>query len=138
MSGTKGEVAVKRDGHVHAVAAPELSGPIRVDANSEHVELPAGVHVSYDEQDDGADAEAETDGGAVPARSEVEMHGGIALDREPAMWCSVLSALGFMAAGYLWGTDGDGVLIAVIIGAASAALGYYSTGSFWGWRRAGE
>jgi hypothetical protein len=136
MSGHNGEVAIKREGHVHAVAAPELSGPIRVDVDSEHVELPPGAHVSF--ADENTDPEAETDGGAVPTRSEVAMRGGLALDREPALWCSVLSALGFMAAGYLWGRGGDDVLVAAILGAAAVALGYYGTGSFWRWRGAGE
>jgi len=139
MTGSTGEVAVKRDGHVHAIAAPELSGPIRVDADSEHVELPPETHVSFAEPDDAetdSDVDAETDGGVVPTRSEVEMRGGIALDREPALWCSVLSGLAFMSAGYLWGS-GD-VLVGVILGAAAVALGYYGTGSFWSWRGAGE
>ncbi|WP_338740369.1 hypothetical protein [Haloplanus salilacus] len=34
MTRRNGEVAVKRDGHVHAVAAPELSGPINVDVDA--------------------------------------------------------------------------------------------------------
>jgi len=137
MTGRSGEVAVKRDGHVHAIAAPELSGPISVDVDDSHVELPPETHVSFAEPDDAdPDVDAETDGGVVSTRSEAEMRGGIALDREPALWCSVLSALGFMSAGYLWATDG--VMVAVIIGAASVALGYYGTGSFWSWRGAGE
>lgn len=70
MSSRNGEVAIKREGHVHAIAAPELSGPIRVDVDSEHVELPAGVHVSFADED--TNPEAKTDRGQVTEGNRID------------------------------------------------------------------
>jgi hypothetical protein len=131
-----GEVAVKRDGHVHAVAVPELSGPISVDVDAEHVQLPPGTHVSFQEPDAEEAAAAETDGSAVPARSEIEMRGGLALGEEASAYCMLFAALGLLVAGYTWGNSQ--AIVSVFVVGASIALGWFATGSFWRWRGAGE
>jgi hypothetical protein len=142
MSGRNGEVAVKRDGHVHAVAAPELSGPISVDVDAEHVQLPPGTHVSFQDLDEpdntGTDDDhpAETDGGAIPTRSEIEMRGGLALGEEASAYCMAFTVLGLLVAGYTWG-NGQAI-VSVFVAAASVALGWFASGSFWRWRGAGE
>jgi hypothetical protein len=137
MIGRSGEVAVKRDGHVHAVAAPELSGPISVDVDAEHVQLPPGAHVSFqdpdrDAADDDAAEEAATDGGATPTRSEIELRGGLAMSEHQSEWAVGAAAVALLVAGYLWG--GGDLISALAVGAAGGLLGWFGLKSLVRWR----
>jgi len=135
MTGRTGEVAVKRDGHVHAVAAPELSGPISVDVDAEHVQLPPETHVSFQESDRDADDNAEepaTDGGAAPTRSEVEVRGGLAMSEEQSAWAVALAGIALLVAGYLHGT-GDSMAAGLTV-CAAAVLGWFAINSLVRWR----
>lgn len=134
MTRRNGEVAVKRDGHVHAVSAPELSGPINVDVDAEHVTLPPEVHVSFDDPDHGDDLaeEAETDGGEPVARSEVEVRGGLGMSEEQSGWAMAAASVALLVAGYLWGTDD--VIAAGAVAIAAGFLGYFGLTSMVRWR----
>lgn len=131
-----GEVAVKRDGHVHAVEAPELSGPISVDVDAEHVTLPPETHVSFqdpdqDAVDDAAD-EAETDGGVTPTRSEVELRGSLGMSKEQSGWAVLMTSVALLVAGYLHGTGDSFAAILIVI--AAGFLGWFSLNSLVRWR----
>jgi hypothetical protein len=138
MTRRNGEVAVKRDGHVHAVATPELSGSISVDVDAEHVTLPAEVDVSFADPDQGDDrpAEAETDGGEPVARSEVEVRGGLGMSEEQSGWAMAAAAVALLVAGYLWGISNE--FAAVAVAAAAAFLGWFGINSLVRWREVAQ
>ena len=94
-----GEVAVRQNGHEHAVDAPDLDGQVLVCLDHDHVEVPAGVDVSYQDEDD-----LETDGGTTADRTAVEMRGA-GIDEELALWGLAASCLLFIVAGYLFRTS---------------------------------
>lgn len=134
MTRDVGEVAVKQDGHVHAVATPGFDGTVHVDVDGEpHVSVPSEVTVAF--SDDGDDEPVETDGGVPATRSDIDMRGGLAMGEELSTWATVLSALGLLSAGYLWGS-GVSEVVGILVAAGALCLGWFATGSFWRWRGA--
>jgi|GEM_PF-5819521 len=132
MTSPNGEVSVKRDGHVHAISAPELEGPISIDVDAEHVKLPPETEVSFqDPTGEANDEEIETDGGAAPTRSEVEMRGGLAMSAEQSRWSVVLVGFAFLIAGHLWDVQAG---LALVVAGIGGALGWFAINSLVRWR----
>ena len=126
---TDGEVAVRQNGHEHAVDAPTVNGQILVDVDDEdqHVEVPAGVDVSYHDEDDVED-ELETDGGTTADRTSIEMRGA-GIDEELAWFGLIAAVLLFVSGGYLGGT-GSSLSGMVAVGGAGLLL-LISGPSYW-------
>jgi hypothetical protein len=137
MTGRNGEVAIKRDGHVHAVATPELSGPITVDVGAEQVEVPPETHVSFQDQGSATSSQSvatETDGGVTTTTtsSEIELRGGLAMSKEQSAGAIVLAAISLLVAGYLHGTSDP--LAAGLVVLTAGLLGWFSLNSLVRWR----
>ena len=124
---TDGEVAVRQNGHEHAVDAPRLDDQLHIDLD--HVEvprvkLPSEVAVEYRDHDD----DLETDGGSVN-RTDVEMGGSETVGGDLAIWGLLASAFLLMSTGYLFGIDSTGS--ALIAGAGGGLLAYIVIPDFW-------
>lgn len=120
-----GEVAVRQNGHEHAVDAPDLDGQVLVCLDHDHVEVPAGLDVRYQED---AEDYLETDGGATADRTAVEMRGA-GIDGELAMWALVASGLLLISSGYLFGVDSTGS--GLIAGAGGILLAFIAGPGYW-------
>ncbi|WP_256403471.1 hypothetical protein [Halorubrum salinum] len=120
-----GEVAVRQNGHEHAVDAPDLDGQVLVCLDHGHVEVPAGLDVRYQED---ADDDLETDGGVTADRTSVEMRGA-GIGGELAMWALVASGLLLISSGYLFGVDSTGS--GLIAGAGGILLAFIAGPGYW-------
>lgn len=126
-----GEVAVRQNGHEHAVDAPRLDDQLHVDLDHmevPRVKLPSEVVVEYQDADDDVD-DLETDGGEVVNRTDVKMGGGEVVDGDLAVWAIISSAFLLMSAGYLFGIESVGS--ALIAGAGGCLLAYITIPGFW-------
>ena len=127
MTDDAGEVVVRQNHHEHAVDAPDLDRPIRVDLDGAvpKVHVPSEVGVMYhdDEEDD-----LETDGGATVDRTDVAMRGA-GISEEMALWGIVLAALLLASSGYLLGDEL--VLSDVAALGGGGLLGWITTAAYW-------
>ncbi|ELZ56771.1 MULTISPECIES: hypothetical protein [Halorubrum] len=127
-----GKVAVRQNGHEHAVDAPRLNDQLQVDLD--HVEvprvkLPSEVVVEYQDGDDVQEETLQTDGGETVDRTHVEMGGSQTISDDLAMWAIIATGGLLMSAGYLFGIEASGSgLIAMVAG---GLLGYIAIPSFW-------
>ena len=120
-----GEVAVRQNGHEHAVDAPRLNDQLHIDLD--HVEvprlkIPSEVVVEYrDEEDSEEGVDLETDGGETVNRTEVEMGGSETISDDLAPWAIGASGALLLSGGYLFGIDHTGsAMIAMFAGALVA------------------
>lgn len=126
-----GEVAVRQNGHEHAVDAPRLNGQLRIDLD--HVEvprvkLPSEIVVEYQDEDDVED-DLQTDGGDTVDRTYVEMGGSETISDDLAVWTLIAAGLLLMSGGYLFGIEASGSgLIAM---AGGALMAYIAMPAFW-------
>jgi len=119
---TDGEVAIRQDGHEHAVAA-DVDGEIVVDLDGQEVvEVPTEVGVIYhDDQEDGDDAVL-ADGG-TQQRTEVDMR-GFGLSDELTNGTLVLGAVLLVSSGAMLGSTASSDMIGAVALAAGALLGW--------------
>jgi hypothetical protein len=125
----EGEVAIRQNGHVHAVDAPSLDDAVLVDVDHDNIVLPPGVSVEYLDDSD-MDVESEEiapDGGTV-ARTDVEMH-GFGLSEDQSGWAIGIAAVLLLTSGWLFATDVTG-MAAIVCLVAGGALGYMGVQSW--------
>ena len=128
---TDGEVAVRQNGHEHAVDAPRLNGQLHIDLD--HVEvprvrLPEEIVVEYQNEDDVED-DLQTDGGETVDRTYVEMGGSETISDDLAIWAIIAAGFLLMSAGYLFGIESSGSGLIAIGG--GALLAYIAMPAFW-------
>lgn len=132
---TNSEVAVRQNGHEHAVAAPDLDGQLHVDLDASDpgavLTVPPGVGVQYrdDVDEDQEDDEVAADGG-MATRSTAEMR-GFGLSEGLAQVSILLSVVMLVAAGSQLDTSSG---IALALGAGGLLTGYVGARSLWNGR----
>jgi len=132
---TNSEVAMRQNGHEHAVAAPDLDGQLHVDLDTDGpgavLTVPSGVGVQYrdDADEDLEDDEVAADGG-MATRTTAEMR-GFGLSEELAQGSILLSVVLLVAAGSQLEPNSG---IALALGAAGLLTGYVGARSSWNGR----
>ena len=126
-----GEIAVRQDGHEHAVDAPRLNGQLHIDLD--HVEvprvrLPEEVVVEYQEDEDIED-DLQTDGGETVERTYVEMGGSETISDDLAIWAIIAAGALLMSSGYLFTVEST--ISGLIAGGSGILLGYLAIPTFW-------
>lgn len=128
MTMSDGEVAVRQNGQEMAVPASDLDGQIHVCLDhGPHVQVPAGVDVTYRENPDDED-DLETDGGEAIHNYDFEMR-GFGLDEEVAFWSLLAAAFLLIASGHSFASGSS--LIGIVAMLSGGLLGYIGGASLW-------
>ncbi|OYR80412.1 hypothetical protein DJ84_15660 [Halorubrum ezzemoulense] len=127
-----GEVAVRQNGHEHAVDAPRLNDQLHVDLD--HVEvprvkLPSEVVVEYHDEDDVEEENLETDGGETVNRTYVEMGGSETISDDLAIWAIIAAGALLVSSGYLFTVESTAS--GIIAGGSGILLAYLAIPTFW-------
>lgn len=120
------EVAVRQNGHEHAVSAPGLDGQLYVDLDDDtgpSLTVPAGVDVAYAD-----DEQLEADGGEAASKTDVAMRGA-GIDEEVAVYGILASLLLVAVTGYMMAEGRVGTAFAT--GAGGLLLGYLTAPAYW-------